>query len=79
MAEPTQFTLNLAPERRVWTVSEVTARIRDLLEKEFHELFQRYADYLEDLTAHPAKIRQTPEVHIVSRLIACGNKTSNEK
>jgi exodeoxyribonuclease VII large subunit len=30
-----QFTLNLAPERRVWKVSELTARIRGLLEAEF--------------------------------------------
>jgi exodeoxyribonuclease VII large subunit len=35
VAEPTQFTLNLAPERRIWTVSEITARIRDLLEGQF--------------------------------------------
>jgi exodeoxyribonuclease VII large subunit len=39
LAEPTQFTLNLAPERRVWTVSELTARIKDLLEKEFRTVW----------------------------------------
>jgi len=39
VTEPTQFSLNLAPERRVWTVSEITARIRDLLEAEFHALW----------------------------------------
>jgi exodeoxyribonuclease VII large subunit len=30
-----QFTFNLVPERKTWTVSELTARIRDLLAKEF--------------------------------------------
>jgi exodeoxyribonuclease VII large subunit len=34
-----QFTLNLAPERRVWSVSELTARIRTLLEGEFRGLW----------------------------------------
>jgi exodeoxyribonuclease VII large subunit len=34
-----QFTLNLVPERKVWTVSELTARIRDLLESEFEDLW----------------------------------------
>ncbi|MGH8276944.1 MAG: exodeoxyribonuclease VII large subunit, partial [Steroidobacteraceae bacterium] len=31
----TQLTLNLMPERKVWTVSELTAKIRDLLAKNF--------------------------------------------
>jgi exodeoxyribonuclease VII large subunit len=31
----TQFSLNLAPERRVWTVSELNARVRELVEREF--------------------------------------------
>ncbi|MBI1750523.1 MAG: exodeoxyribonuclease VII large subunit [Acidobacteria bacterium] len=31
----TQFTFNLAPERKTWTVTELTARIRDLLAGEF--------------------------------------------
>ncbi|MBI3406115.1 MAG: exodeoxyribonuclease VII large subunit, partial [Acidobacteria bacterium] len=35
----TQFSLNLAPERRVWSVSELTARIRGLLEAEFRGLW----------------------------------------
>ncbi len=35
----TQFPLNLVPERRVWSVSELTGRIRDLLESEFHDLW----------------------------------------
>ena len=34
-----QFTLNLVPERKVWTVSQLTARIRDLLEGEFDDLW----------------------------------------
>jgi exodeoxyribonuclease VII large subunit len=33
-----QFTLNLAPERKIWTVSELTARIRDLLGREFQDI-----------------------------------------
>ncbi len=35
----TQFTLNLVPERKVWTVSQLTARIRDLLEAEFDDIW----------------------------------------
>jgi len=35
----TQFPLNLAPARQIWSVSELTARIRDLLEGEFHDLW----------------------------------------
>ena len=34
-----QFTLNLVPDRKVWTVSQLTARIRDLLEGEFDDLW----------------------------------------
>ena len=34
-----QFTLNLVPERRVWTVSQLTARVRDLLESAFDDLW----------------------------------------
>ncbi|HMD32620.1 MAG TPA: exodeoxyribonuclease VII large subunit, partial [Candidatus Acidoferrales bacterium] len=34
-----QFTLNLVPDRKVWTVSQLTARIRDLLESEFEDLW----------------------------------------
>jgi exodeoxyribonuclease VII large subunit len=34
-----QFSLNLVPERTVWTVSQLTARIRDLLESEFEDLW----------------------------------------
>ena len=35
----TQFQLNLAPERKVWSVSELTARIRDLLAGEFTDIW----------------------------------------
>lgn len=41
-------------------------------EEEFNELYQRYNGYLEDLIAHPKKIRETPEVNVVSRVIVCG-------
>ncbi|HEV2385766.1 MAG TPA: exodeoxyribonuclease VII large subunit [Candidatus Acidoferrales bacterium] len=34
-----QLAFNLAPGRRVWTVSELTARIRELLEGEFPDLW----------------------------------------
>jgi hypothetical protein len=46
--------------------------------QEFRELFQRYANYLENLIAHPQKARETPEVNIVSRVIVCGTKVSNK-
>src|SRR5713226_5079174 len=35
----TQFQFNLAPERKVWTVSELTGRIRDLLAGEFPDIW----------------------------------------
>ena len=35
----TQFQFNLAPERKVWSVSELTARIRDLLASEFPDIW----------------------------------------
>jgi exodeoxyribonuclease VII large subunit len=34
----TQLTFNLMPERKVWTVSELTARVRDLLAKSFADI-----------------------------------------
>ncbi len=34
----TQLTFNLMPDRKVWTVSELTAKIRDLLTKNFNDL-----------------------------------------
>ena len=35
----TQFTLNLAPERKIWSVSELTTRIRELLEGQFRDIW----------------------------------------
>ncbi len=35
----TQFQLNLAPERKVWSVTELTERIRDLLASEFTDIW----------------------------------------
>jgi exodeoxyribonuclease VII large subunit len=34
-----QFSLNLQPTRRIWTVAELTSRIRDLLEAKFPDLW----------------------------------------
>jgi hypothetical protein len=48
------------------------ALVGSMKEEEFNELYQRYTDYLEDLITHPKKIKKTPEVHIVSRVIVCG-------
>ncbi len=35
----TQFTFNLKPERKIWSVSELTERIRDLLAGEFFDVW----------------------------------------
>src|SRR5712692_4023632 len=35
----TQFTFNLAPERKIWSVSELTERVRDLLAGEFFDIW----------------------------------------
>jgi ubiquinone/menaquinone biosynthesis C-methylase UbiE len=45
-------------------------------EEEFNELYQRYTDYLEDLITRPRKIKKTPDVNIISRVIVCGIKNS---
>jgi len=34
-----QFQLNLAPERKIWSVTELTARIRDLLTRNFTDIW----------------------------------------
>ncbi|MGH9817928.1 MAG: exodeoxyribonuclease VII large subunit, partial [Candidatus Acidiferrales bacterium] len=34
-----QFSFNLAPERRVWSVSELNLRIRGVLEAQFRDLW----------------------------------------
>jgi ubiquinone/menaquinone biosynthesis C-methylase UbiE len=43
-------------------------------EEEFNELYQRCTDYLEDLITHPRKIKKTPDVNMISRIIVCGTK-----
>ena len=48
------------------------ALVSGMKEEEFNELYQRYTDYLEDLITHPKKIKKTPEVNVVSRVIVCG-------
>ena len=45
-------------------------------EEEFNELYQGYANYLEDLITHTKKIKKTPDVEIISRVIVCGTKNS---
>jgi len=54
------------------------ALLGGMKEQEFQELFRRYTDYLEDLIANPRKIKKTPEVHMISRIIACGIKAADE-
>src|SRR5215469_14644133 len=39
MSQASLFSTDLMPERRVWKVSEVTARIRDLLEGHFNDIW----------------------------------------
>jgi hypothetical protein len=48
--------------------------------EEFEELFRRYTAYLKGLVEKPEKIKETPEVQIVSRVIVKGEKMnySNE-
>lgn len=58
--------------------NEKCALVGGMSEQEFHELFQRYTDYLQNLIACPRKIKKTPEVHITSRVIVCGSKAANE-
>jgi ubiquinone/menaquinone biosynthesis C-methylase UbiE len=53
------------------------ALVGGMKEEEFDELFQRHADYLEDLIIHPKKIKETSEVNIASRVIAYGTKVEN--
>jgi ubiquinone/menaquinone biosynthesis C-methylase UbiE len=44
--------------------------------EEYHELLRKYTKYLEDLIKHPRKIKKTPEVNVVSRVIVCGRKVA---
>jgi len=50
------------------------ALVGGMKEEEFNELFQRHTDYLKDLITYPKKIKATPEVNLVSRVIVCGTK-----
>jgi ubiquinone/menaquinone biosynthesis C-methylase UbiE len=52
------------------------AIVGGMKEEEFNELFQGYKDYLVDLITHPEKIKKTPEVNLISRVIACGTKVA---
>jgi len=52
------------------------ALVGGMKEQEFHEFNERYAHYLEDLIANPRKIKETPEINAVSRVIGCGTKTA---
>ena len=58
--------------------NEKCALLGGMKKQEFHELSQRHTDYLENLIAHPRKIKKTPEVHIVSRVIVCGIKVATK-
>lgn len=57
--------------------NEKCALMGGMNEQEFHELFQRHINYLENLLAHPKRIQKAPEVHITSRVLASGKKTGN--
>lgn len=54
--------------------NEKCALMGGMNEQEFHELFQRHINYLENLIAHPKRIQKAPEVHITSRVLASGTK-----
>jgi len=56
--------------------NEKCALVGGMKGEEFRELSKKYISYLEDLIAHPRKIKKTPEVNIVSRVIVCGRKVS---
>jgi SAM-dependent methyltransferase len=61
--------------RRLEKRNEKCALVGGMNQEEFQELFLRYTDYLEDLITHPGKIKRTPEVAVVSRVVVCGNKS----
>ncbi|MCK4439681.1 hypothetical protein KAU85_01730 [Candidatus Bathyarchaeota archaeon] len=42
--------------------------------EEFEELFYRYTTYLKELVRKPEKIKKTPEVETISRVIVKGEK-----
>jgi len=64
--------------RKLSNRNKKCALVGGMKEEEFHELSQRYTDYLENLIVHPRKIKKTPEVHIISRVIVCGSKGADK-
>lgn len=62
--------------RRLEKRNEKCAVVGGMKEQEFQEFNERYAQYLEDIVANPSKIRVTPEINAVSRVIVCGSKTA---
>jgi len=64
--------------RRLAKRNKECALLGGMKKEEFDDLLQRYTDYLEDLIAHPKKIKKTPEVNIVSRVIVCASKVANK-
>jgi hypothetical protein len=75
MKKHLQARLNLW--RKLASRNRECALVGGMKEEEFNQLFQKHSDYLEDLIAHPEKIRETPQVNITSRVIACGTKVEN--
>jgi hypothetical protein len=59
--------------------NEKYALVGGMMKEEFRELSQRYTEYVENLIANPRKIKKTPEVRIVSRVIVFSNKAANER
>jgi hypothetical protein len=60
--------------RKLTKRNEKCALVGGMKTEEFDELSQRYSHYLKDLITHPEKIKKTPEVNIVSRVIVRGTK-----
>jgi ubiquinone/menaquinone biosynthesis C-methylase UbiE len=64
--------------KKLWKRNKKCALLGGMKKEEFLELSKRYTSHLENLVAHPRKIKTTPELHIVSRVIVCGRKISNK-
>lgn len=60
--------------RKLRRRNEECAHKGGMSREEFQELFQKYAGYLTNLIRNPEKIKETPEVEIISRVIASGEK-----
>jgi hypothetical protein len=71
----THLQARLALWKKLKKRNEKCALVGGMTKEEFQELFRRHTDYLEDLIANPRKIKKTPEVHIVSRVIVSGVKS----